>query len=81
MSYSWVWACPLAPKGSATSRRLSMMSLRENTMSGDAPPQVVFSQDNIAGAQLRRGVGTRLADHAGVPGCGDLRFGDGKENA
>ena len=64
---SRVWACPLAPRISATSRRLSMISWRENTMSGNVPPQVVTSQDNIAGAKLRRGVGARLGDHAGGP--------------
>ena len=44
-----------------------MMSWPENMMSGNVPPQVVFSQDNVAGAQLRRGVGARLADHEGGP--------------
>jgi len=64
MSYSGL-ACRLAPKGSATSRRLSMMSLRENTMSGDAPPEVVFSRNNIAA--LAAPGSARLADHSRGP--------------
>lgn len=43
------------------------MSWREKTMSGNVPPQVVFSQDNVAGAQPLWGIGARLADHARGP--------------